>query len=55
MVSIPTLKFKGVVQYNYGKIIRGGYFKHIGTLNKPPLLLLIVVAKLQADHELIRS
>ena len=55
VVSIPTPKFEGVVQYDYGKTVREGWFERTGTLNKPPPSLLTAVAKLQADHELMSS
>jgi nucleoside phosphorylase len=50
IVSTPTKEFGGVVQYDYGKTVRGGHFERIGTLNKPPQALLTAVAKLKADH-----
>lgn len=52
VVSIPTSRFEGVVQYDYGKTISGGRFERTGTLNKPPSFLLTAVARLRADHEL---
>lgn len=55
MVSKPSENFRGVVQYNYGKTIKDGVFKRIGTSNKPPLLLLTAVSQLQADHRLTPS
>ncbi|KAE8310518.1 nucleoside phosphorylase domain-containing protein [Aspergillus transmontanensis] len=50
VVSKPTKGFGGVVQYDYGKTIRGGRFERTGTLNKPSPLLLTVVNRLQADN-----
>jgi nucleoside phosphorylase len=55
VVSNPTAKFGGVVQYDYGKTVGEGRFERTGTLNKPPLALLTAVAKLQADHILDNS
>jgi hypothetical protein len=39
-----------VVQYDYGKTIRGGRFQKTGTLNQPPQVLLTSIAQLQADN-----
>ena len=55
VVSNPTTKFGGVVQYDYGKTVRNGRFESTGTLNKPPLVLLNAVANLRADHILENS
>jgi nucleoside phosphorylase len=55
VVSSPNTKFGGVVQYDYGKTIRGGQFECTGTLNKSHPALLTAVAKLRADHELSAS
>lgn len=45
----------GVVQYNKGKSLEGGYFQQKGSLNKPPSLLLAALASLQAQHEVYSS
>ncbi|KAL2814424.1 hypothetical protein BJX63DRAFT_442496 [Aspergillus granulosus] len=50
VVSRPTGRFPGVVQYDYGKTIREGYFEPTGTLNKPPQILLTATAKVEANH-----
>ena len=55
VVSSPTTKFGGVVQYDYGKTITGGRLESTGTLNKSHTALLTAVAKLRADHELSAS
>ncbi|KIX05611.1 uncharacterized protein Z518_03583 [Rhinocladiella mackenziei CBS 650.93] len=52
VVSKPTESFGGVVQYDYGKTVGEGGFKHTGTLNKPPQELLTAISKLQAYHRL---
>jgi nucleoside phosphorylase len=52
VVSKPNENFRGVVQYDYGKTIQDAIFKRIGTLNKPPHVLLTAVSQLQADHRL---
>lgn len=54
VVGTQIPKFEGVVQYDYGKTVFGG-FECTGTLNKPPQLLLTTVARLQADHKLMQS
>ncbi|EHA18786.1 hypothetical protein ASPNIDRAFT_119175, partial [Aspergillus niger ATCC 1015] len=43
VVSIPTPRFEGVVQYDYGKTIGQGRFERTGTLNKPSTSLLTAV------------
>ena len=50
MVSKPDESVGGVVQYDYGKTMQGGMFERIGTLNKPPHVLLTAVSQLQVDH-----
>ncbi|KAJ5928829.1 hypothetical protein N7466_007785 [Penicillium verhagenii] len=49
VVSIPTTKAGGVVQYDYGKSLCDGHFQETGSLNKPPMVLLNAVTKLRAD------
>ncbi|GLA43003.1 hypothetical protein AnigIFM63309_011740 [Aspergillus niger] len=48
VVSVPTPRFEGVVQYDYGKTIGQGRFERTGTLNKPSTSLLTAVSKLRA-------
>ncbi|RAL02822.1 5'-methylthioadenosine/S-adenosylhomocysteine nucleosidase family protein [Aspergillus ibericus CBS 121593] len=50
VVSKPTDSFGGVIQYDYGKKVRGGTFLRTDCLNKPPQLLLTAVSDLQAEH-----
>jgi hypothetical protein len=38
------------VQYDYGKTVHEGKFQYTSTLNKPPYLLLLAAAMLQANH-----
>ncbi|KAF3397352.1 hypothetical protein DPV78_007813 [Talaromyces pinophilus] len=52
VVSKPTGTSGGVIQYDYGKAIRDGQFERTGMLNKPPLVLLTAVSRLQAAHML---
>jgi nucleoside phosphorylase len=49
VVSKPTSRYGGVVQYDYGKAINGG-LEQTGTLNRPPRVLLTALAELQANH-----
>ncbi|OOF93412.1 hypothetical protein ASPCADRAFT_150839 [Aspergillus carbonarius ITEM 5010] len=49
VVSIPTPRFEGVVQYDYGKTIGEGRFERTGTLNKPSTSLLTAVSNLRAE------
>ena len=51
VVSQPTGQHGGVVQWDFGKMERGGVFRRTGTLNKPPRVLLTALAGLQARHE----
>jgi nucleoside phosphorylase len=55
VVSNPTTRFGGVVQYDYGETVKDGHLERTGTLNKPPPVLLTAVARLEADHKLRAS
>lgn len=55
VVSKPTDKCPGVVQYDYGKSLANGVFQRTGMLNNPPQLLLRAVSNMQADHMLAPS
>ncbi|KAB8237936.1 uncharacterized protein BDW43DRAFT_296928 [Aspergillus alliaceus] len=50
VISKPTATSSGVIQYDYGKTLRGGRFQHIGSLNKPPPVLLKAVSQLESDY-----
>ncbi|KAK6502024.1 hypothetical protein TWF481_009842 [Arthrobotrys musiformis] len=64
VVSQPRGNFGGVIQYDVGKnlpptettgvgkTVQGGELRRIGSLNKPPLVLLNAIGYLQAEHEL---
>lgn len=52
VVSKPTSRFGGVVQYDLGKHIADGGFEPTGLLNKPPALLRSKVEQLAADHRM---
>ncbi|GFF32427.1 hypothetical protein IFM58399_03208 [Aspergillus lentulus] len=49
VVSKPTGRLGGVVQYDYGKTVASGKFEQTGSLNKPPQTLLTTIAKMQAE------
>ncbi|GLA09992.1 hypothetical protein AnigIFM60653_001131 [Aspergillus niger] len=48
VVSRPTTTSSGVIQFDYGKTLRGGRFQHTGSLNKPPSVLLKAVSQLES-------
>ncbi|GAB1199720.1 hypothetical protein APSETT444_009077 [Aspergillus pseudonomiae] len=50
VISKPTATSSGVIQYDYGKTLRDGRFQHIGSLNKPPSVLLKAVSQLESDY-----
>ena len=49
-VSTPDGQHGGVVQYDFGKTVDDGHLVRVGTLNKPPPLLLGAVSTLAARH-----
>ncbi|KAK4072353.1 hypothetical protein Trihar35433_4417 [Trichoderma harzianum] len=55
VVSVPTGRYPGVVQWDYGKAEKGGEFKQIGSLNNPPALLRTALTKLRTENELSGS
>lgn len=52
VVSVPSGSLPGVVQWDMGKAEHGGRFRRIGSLNKPPDLLLSALTTLETHHEL---
>jgi nucleoside phosphorylase len=50
VVSKPIGQSGGVVQYDFGKTVQEGRFKRIGSLNRPPDVLLTALANLQSKH-----
>jgi nucleoside phosphorylase len=50
VVSKPTDRHGGVVQYDYGKTLSEGKFYQTGSLNKPPLDLLTAISYLESNH-----
>ncbi|KAL4861384.1 hypothetical protein BDV12DRAFT_180362 [Aspergillus spectabilis] len=55
VVSKPTNTSSGVIQYDYGKTLQSGRFHRTGSLNKPPPLLLKVIAQMESDHILRKA
>lgn len=49
VVSTPTANSGGVVQYDYGKTLRGGFFERTGSLNKPPQYLLTAISQMRSN------
>ena len=52
IVSQPEGIHGGVVQYDFRKIEAGGIFKRIGSLNKPPRVLLNALQDIKIRHEM---
>jgi nucleoside phosphorylase len=50
VVSRPEGSFGGVIQYDYGKTVQTGRFERIGSLNRPPDVLLRALASVEAAH-----
>ncbi len=50
VVSRPVGTSPGVIQYDYGKTLQGGRFERIGSLNRPPNVLLNAVSSLRSAH-----
>ncbi|RDH16249.1 hypothetical protein M747DRAFT_267006 [Aspergillus niger ATCC 13496] len=50
VVSMPTATSGGVIQFDYGKTLRGGHFQHTGLLNKPPPVLLKAISQVKSDY-----
>ncbi|KAE8378169.1 Pfs, NB-ARC and TPR domain protein [Aspergillus bertholletiae] len=55
VVSQPSDKHGGVIQYDFGKALQGGHFQRRGLLNCPPQALLTALARLQAKHRVSES
>lgn len=49
-VSKPEGTSGGVIQYDYGKTVQEGRFTRMGSLNRPPDVLLSALASIQAKH-----
>lgn len=55
VVSQPVADYHGVVQWDMGKLERGGLFVHTGSLNRPPNALLNASNLLKSNHEMYGS
>jgi len=53
VVSKPTATFRGVVQFDQGKILPNKQFERTRTLKKPPAVLMANVQRLVAQHRRI--
>ncbi|KAL5000597.1 nucleoside phosphorylase domain-containing protein [Aspergillus recurvatus] len=52
VVSEPTIRYGGVMQYDRGKAVDGGQTTPTGTLDKPPEVVLKALLCLKAEHML---
>ncbi|KAK4155941.1 hypothetical protein C8A00DRAFT_41494 [Chaetomidium leptoderma] len=52
VVSTPTDKYPGVVQWDFGKAEDGGKFERKGALDNPPTTLLTALTHLKTEHAL---
>lgn len=50
VVSQPEGTHGGVVQWDFGKMEKGGVFRRTGTLNKPPSILLHALQSMKTRH-----
>jgi nucleoside phosphorylase len=50
VVSKPVGQHGGVIQYDYGKTVKGGRLEPTGALNKPPQTLLTHISQLEAKR-----
>ncbi|KAL3448259.1 hypothetical protein BJX65DRAFT_307124 [Aspergillus insuetus] len=48
VVGIPSASSGGVIQFDFGKTLHSGRFQRIGSLNKPPQVLLTAVTQLRS-------
>jgi len=51
VVSSPTGRTGGVVQYMFGKTIQNRKFEYMGLLNSPPTAILTALTKINAHHK----
>lgn len=52
VISTPGDQFPGVVQWDMGKVKRGGKFERTGALNNPPDTFLTALTVMEAEHEM---
>ncbi|KAJ5590153.1 Pfs NACHT and ankyrin domain protein [Penicillium hetheringtonii] len=55
VVSQPVADYHGVVQWDMGKLERGGQFIHTGSLNRPPNALLNASNQLKSNYAMYGS
>jgi nucleoside phosphorylase len=55
VVSTPTDRYTGVVQWDFGKVEEGGNFRQKGSLNNSPTPLRTALTKLKTENELSGS
>ncbi|CAG7990614.1 unnamed protein product [Penicillium salamii] len=55
VVSQPVADYHGVVQWDMGKLERGGQFIHTGSLNRPPNALLNASNQLKSNYTMYGS
>ena len=51
VISAPTPKHGGVIQYDFGKAVQNHEFEETGHLNSPPEVLLNALAKIETKHK----
>ncbi|KAG5657305.1 hypothetical protein KAF25_005869 [Fusarium avenaceum] len=52
VVSLPTTKYPGVIQYDRGKEIEGNTFELTGSLHPPPRCLMTAISSLRSNPDL---
>jgi hypothetical protein len=52
VVSLPTTKYPGVIQYDRGKEIQGNTFELTGSLHPPPRCLMTAISSLRSNPDL---
>lgn len=50
VISMPTTKCGGVIQYDFGKALSDGKFQHISSFNKPSQALLTAVSQMRSNN-----
>ncbi|KAL4784165.1 nucleoside phosphorylase domain-containing protein [Aspergillus varians] len=50
VISHPTTKYGGVIQYDHGKTVSRGHLQQTGIMNQPPPVLLNAISQLRANE-----